>query len=503
MKGMAYSMNNTSEGSLNCLKVLGTALVVLLAGCTTYVERPAPPTVYYPEPTPPPQVYTPPPAPAYVPPPVTPPPAPSDLVEVRTERDFDEPLSPYGRWVIIEPYGRCWIPSRVDPDWRPYSNGSWRRTPAGWYWHSDEPWGWATYHYGRWDFNPGFGWYWVPQTQWAPAWVEWRQGAGYVGWAPLHPSARFSDNGFIERNEHPAPSRHFVFVEERQFLAPVRPATTVVNNTTIINNTVNISNIKVVNNTVINEGPRTTIIEQASGQKVQTVPVHELRRVQEAPVVAVQRPRPRERDNTARIPVTSENQNRDLAARLEAERRAKEAQAQSQARPDTQNAAKEQQLKAAQLESERRANQAKLQAQQEAQRIAKERDARAAQLDAERRASTVNAQAQQEAQRIAKEREMKAAQLEAERRANEAKAKTAQDAQRIPGGPVPDPAMVVRVRKALSLNPGYRQVSVLVSKGVLQLNGFVTTEAEKKQAAEMVKSVAGVKVLQNNLATKE
>jgi hypothetical protein len=80
-----------------------------------------------------------------------------------------------------------------------------------------------------------------------------------------------------------------VFVEPRHFLEPVRPATVVVNNTTIINNTVNITNVKVVNNTVINEGPRTTIIEQASGEKVQSVPVHELRRKQEAQVVARQR----------------------------------------------------------------------------------------------------------------------------------------------------------------------------------------------------------------------
>ena len=83
--------------------------------------------------------------------------------------------------------------------------------------------------------------------------------------------------------------RAYVFVEERRFLEPVRPTTVVVNNTTIINKTVNITNIKVVNNTVINEGPRTTVIEQVSGQKVQAVPVRELRRKQEAEVVARQR----------------------------------------------------------------------------------------------------------------------------------------------------------------------------------------------------------------------
>ena len=82
--------------------------------------------------------------------------------------------------------------------------------------------------------------------------------------------------------------RAFVFVEPRRFLEPVRP-TTVVNNTTIINKTANITNIKVVNNTVINEGPRTQVIEQASGRTLQPLPVHELRRKQEAGVVARQR----------------------------------------------------------------------------------------------------------------------------------------------------------------------------------------------------------------------
>jgi len=40
---------------------------------------------------------------------------------------------------------------------RRYSNGRWQRTDAGWYWSSEEPWAWATYHYGRWDFSGQFG----------------------------------------------------------------------------------------------------------------------------------------------------------------------------------------------------------------------------------------------------------------------------------------------------------------------------------------------------------
>ena len=196
------------------------------------------------------------------------------VVAIHTENDFYEPLGPYGRWEVVGSYGRCWIPNRVEADWCPYSNGYWRRTDDGWYWESDEPWGWATYHYGRWDSSPQFGWYWVPQTQWAPAWVSWREGGGYIGWAPLGPSGR----GVVEVEERGVAPRGYVFVEERRFLEPVRLKTVVVNRT-------------VINKTVINKGPDTVSIEKATGRKIQAAPARELRSTEEAKVVA-KRPTP-------------------------------------------------------------------------------------------------------------------------------------------------------------------------------------------------------------------
>jgi hypothetical protein len=88
----------------------------------------------------------------------------------------------------------------------------------------------------------------------------------------------------VEVQERVIQPRAIVVVETRRFLEPVRP-TTVINNTTIINKTVNITNVKVVNNTIINEGPRTEIVEGASGRKVQAVAVRDLRRKSEAQVV--------------------------------------------------------------------------------------------------------------------------------------------------------------------------------------------------------------------------
>jgi hypothetical protein len=208
---------------------------------------------------------------------------PLPSVEIRAESDFYEPLTPYGRWEVVGAYGRCWIPGRVEAGWRPYSEGYWQRTDAGWYWASDEPWGWATYHYGRWNLSAQFGWYWVPQTQWAPAWVSWHSGGGYIGWAPLYPSS--------VRVISP---RAYVFVEERHFMEPVRRSTVVVNNTTIINKT------------VINKGPATAAIEKASGRKIQAVPVRELRHREEAAVVAKQRSPTSTHEKNVQTPVSGE-----------------------------------------------------------------------------------------------------------------------------------------------------------------------------------------------------
>jgi len=210
---------------------------------------------------------------------------PLPSVEIRVESDFYEPLTPYGRWEVVGSYGRCWIPGRVEADWRPYSEGYWQRTDDGWYWVSDEPWAWATYHYGRWNLSAQFGWYWVPQIQWAPAWVSWHSGGGYIGWAPLYPS----DVRVIS-------PRAYVFVEERHFMEPVSRSTVIVNNTTIINQT------------VIHEAPATAAIEKASGRKIQTLAVQELRHKTEAAVVARQRTPAATSEKTVQTPARNEVQ---------------------------------------------------------------------------------------------------------------------------------------------------------------------------------------------------
>jgi hypothetical protein len=228
------------------------------------------------------------------------------VVVIQSESDFYEPLGAYGRWEVVAGYGRCWVPARIEVGWRPYCNGYWQSTDAGWYWMSEEPWGWATYHYGRWDWHVRFGWFWVPQTQWAPSWVCWREGGGYVGWAPLRPSVAVGVNIHVGDYEPAHASRAYVFVEQRRMLEPVRPKTVIVNNTTVINQTVNITKVKVVNKTVIHEGPRREVIERESGRKVREVAARDVRHQEETTVVARERNIPRGIAKKGPTPVNAE-----------------------------------------------------------------------------------------------------------------------------------------------------------------------------------------------------
>ena len=107
---------------------------------------------------------------------------------------FQDSLAPYGNWVDVAGYGRCWQPTVVvaNPGWQPYFNcGRWVYSDCGWYWLSDYSWGWAPFHYGNWFRHARLGWCWAPGHTWAPSWVSWRYDNDYCGWAPLPPGAHF------------------------------------------------------------------------------------------------------------------------------------------------------------------------------------------------------------------------------------------------------------------------------------------------------------------------
>jgi hypothetical protein len=150
---------------------------------------------------------------------------------------FYNELSPYGRWINSPQYGSVWSPY-VERDFQPYStNGYWEVTEYGNTWVSDYDWGWAPFHYGRWSYDDYNGWFWVPGYEWGPAWVNWRSGGDYYGWAPLGPGMNVN----ISVN---LPSFWWVFVPQRyittrnwyNYCPPRNRMTHIYNQTTIINN---------------------------------------------------------------------------------------------------------------------------------------------------------------------------------------------------------------------------------------------------------------------------
>jgi hypothetical protein len=139
-------------------------------------------------------------------------PAPAPVEDVSYQSFYDQ-LSPYGNWINYPGYGYVWSPN-AGPDFQPYaSNGNWIYTDAGWTWASNYNWGWAPFHYGRWFYENGYGWMWVPGSEWAPAWVSWRGGGDYYGWAPLGPTVSVD----IALSNYNPPSNYWNFVP-RQYM---------------------------------------------------------------------------------------------------------------------------------------------------------------------------------------------------------------------------------------------------------------------------------------------
>ena len=180
---------------------------------------------------------------------------------------FYDDLASYGNWVERPNYGWAWRPRTVASSWRPYQAGHWVMTDEGWTWISNEPYGWATYHYGRWYDDPDYGWEWIPGNDWAPAWVAWQEGGDYIGWAPLPPSVDFRTG--IELNVSLG-SDAYVFVPERQFLAPQLNAYFVprAECARIFPSTRNITRYNVVGNRVFNQGVQVDRLQQVVGRPV-------------------------------------------------------------------------------------------------------------------------------------------------------------------------------------------------------------------------------------------
>jgi len=242
---------------LYILAILAMAVGLNACGPTYVVQQPAPP----------------PPAPVADPLP----PPPPEPQPVATYQSFYDDLSPYGQWINDPRYGYVWLPD-VGPDFKPYAtNGHWVYTDEGWTWASDYRWGWAAFHYGRWFFQDGYGWMWIPGNEYAPAWVTWRNSNDYYGWAPMGPGVSFDmayGGGYLP------PSHYWCFVPH-QYVGSPYVRNYYVNesrNTVIINNTTVINNVTVVNNNYTRNvnygrGPDPVEVGRYTGTALRPMPV--------------------------------------------------------------------------------------------------------------------------------------------------------------------------------------------------------------------------------------
>jgi hypothetical protein len=145
-----------------------------------------------------------------------------------------EDLSEYGEWIHTRKYGYVWKPYSTATssyaNWSPYRYGNWRWIPPyGWTWVNDEPWGYATYHHGRWVYLDNH-WAWTPYGQtrarrnwWRPALVVVTYSGSLICWYPLP-----YNYGYYNYNS--------VYIDRRRYNRTIINNTTVVVNPTPTNN---------------------------------------------------------------------------------------------------------------------------------------------------------------------------------------------------------------------------------------------------------------------------
>ena len=191
---------------------------------------------------------------------------------------FYDELQPYGTWIHHNQHGYVWMP-RVERGFMPYAtNGYWITTEYGNTWVSDYSWGWAPFHYGRWFYDDFYGWMWVPDTTWGPAWVAWRGGGGYYGWAPLMPgfSVGVSYN-YYNRIPHSywsfVPYRYITYRSVYRHCVPRPHVVNIINHTTIVTN-----NYTDNRRRTYFTGPSRREIERTTHERVRTYSVNDQNR---------------------------------------------------------------------------------------------------------------------------------------------------------------------------------------------------------------------------------
>jgi hypothetical protein len=229
---------------------------------------------------------------------------------------FYSSLGAHGDWIPVDGGIYAWRPMGVAVGWRPYTVGRWIWTDDGWYWASDEPWGWAAYHYGRWYYDDFYGWVWIPGYDWAPAWVEWRYGGDYIGWAPLGPYAVFHISFGIHYSRHwVTPAYYWSFLDCRHVGSPSvhRYVYRTEHNTRYIGRTRTVGNVRYDRGRIVSRGPEREFVERRGNVRIPRADVVD---VNDRPVERVVRTGDRERVEVYRPRIEERSGEKDRPGRI-------------------------------------------------------------------------------------------------------------------------------------------------------------------------------------------
>lgn len=156
----------------------------------------------------------------------------------------------------------------VGVGFRPYGpGGHWGTQTTAGHFETDWAWGWAPFHYGRWSLDPVYGWVWIPGNVWAPAWVTWRYGGGYVGWAPLPPAGA----AIVVESYHPywcfVETRYLVVRDVYHYATPVQNYHVAFNTTVTVQQTMNYGGAR------WNSGPPAGQVSRDVGHPIHTASI--------------------------------------------------------------------------------------------------------------------------------------------------------------------------------------------------------------------------------------
>ncbi|HZD90805.1 MAG TPA: DUF6600 domain-containing protein [Pseudolabrys sp.] len=142
--------------------------------------------------------------------------APVTASDEETIANFKKILADYGNFVTLPQYGDVWVPTVTPQGWHPYPPCHWiYAKDVGWYFRDNTPWGAIVHHYGRWSHDAKIGWFWVPDANWSPGWVVWRNSDQWTGWAPMPPDLEAQNVSLGAFDE----DKMWIFMETPKFVS--------------------------------------------------------------------------------------------------------------------------------------------------------------------------------------------------------------------------------------------------------------------------------------------